>query len=114
MVVAETDTWSSATGESLRLMVDEFTRLQRETVHPAELRGAQDFMAGNFPLSIETSGAIAEQVLSRLFYGQNLSEIETARQGVAGDAGRHPAHRPAAASGPTSSRSSSWAMRRPS
>jgi zinc protease len=77
MVVAETDTRSSATGESLRLMVDEFTRLQRETVHPAELRGAQDFMAGNFPLSIETSGAIAEQVLSRLFYGQNLSEIET-------------------------------------
>lgn len=77
VVVAETDTRSSATGESLRLMVDEFVRLQRETVHPAELRGAQDFMAGNFPLSIETSSAIAEQVLSRLFYGQNLSEIET-------------------------------------
>lgn len=77
VVVAETDTRTSATGEALRLMVDEFTRLQRETVHPAELRGAQDFMAGNFPLSIETSSAIAEQVLSRLFYGQSLSEIET-------------------------------------
>ena len=53
-VMAETDTRSSATGESLRLMVDEFVRLQRESVHPAELRGAQDFMAGNFPLTIET------------------------------------------------------------
>lgn len=77
VVMAETDTRSSATGESLRLMVDEFARLQREAVHPAELRGAQDFMAGNFPLTIETSSAIAEQVLVRLFYGQDLSEIET-------------------------------------
>lgn len=76
-VVAETDTRSSATGETLRLMVDEFTRLQREPVHAAELRGAQDFIAGNFPLSIESSSAIAEQVLSRLFYGQSLDEIET-------------------------------------
>jgi zinc protease len=76
-VVAETDTRSSATGETLRLMVDEFARLQKEPVHSAELRGAQDFIAGNFPLSIESSSAIAEQVLSRLFYGQSLDEIET-------------------------------------
>jgi zinc protease len=77
VVVAETDTRTSATGESLRLMVDEFARLPRESVHPAELRGAQDFMAGNFPLTIETSSAIAEQVLVRLFYGQDLEGIET-------------------------------------
>ncbi len=77
VVVAETDTRTAATGESLRLMVDEFARLQREAVHPAELRGAQDFMAGNFPLSIETSSSLAEQVLVRLFYGQDPSEIET-------------------------------------
>jgi zinc protease len=77
VVIAETDTRSSATGESLRLMVDEFARLQRESPHPAELRGAQDFMAGNFPLTIETSSAIAEQVLVRLFYGQDLAKIET-------------------------------------
>jgi zinc protease len=77
VVMAETDTRSSATGESLRLMVDEFRRLQSESVNPAELRGVQDFLAGNFPLSIETSSAIAEQVLSRLFYGQSLADIET-------------------------------------
>lgn len=77
VVVADTDTRTSATGEALRLMVEEFTRLQRDLVHPGELRGAQDFMAGNFPLTIETSSAIAEQVLVRLFYGQDLSEIET-------------------------------------
>jgi len=76
-VVAETDTRPSTTGESLRLMVEEFRRLQQERVHVAELEGAQNFIAGNFPLSIETPGAIAEQVLSRLFYGQDLSDIES-------------------------------------
>lgn len=77
VVVAETDTRTAATGEALRLMVDEFARLQRERVHPAELQGAQDFMAGNFPLSIETSSAIAEQVLVRLYFGMDLAGIET-------------------------------------
>jgi zinc protease len=77
VVEAETDTRTSATGEALRLMVDEFARLQRQRVNPRELSGAQDFMAGNFPLTIETSSAIAEQVLVRLFYGQDLSEIDT-------------------------------------
>jgi zinc protease len=76
-VVAETDTRGAATGETLRLIVDEFTRLQREPVRSAELRGAQDFMAGHFPLSIESSSAIAEQVLARLFYGQSLDDIDT-------------------------------------
>lgn len=77
VVIAETDTRTSGTGESLRLMVDEFARLQREPVHAVELQGAQDFFAGHFPLSIETPSAIAEQVLTRLFYGQDLNEINT-------------------------------------
>jgi predicted Zn-dependent peptidase len=58
-------------------MVAEFRRLQRDRVQPAELQGAQDFMTGHFPLSIETPSAIAEQVLAHLFYGQKLSDIET-------------------------------------
>jgi len=81
-LVAETDTRSAATGETLRLMVDEFARLPREPVHAAELRGAQDFVAGNFPLTIETPAAIAQQVLAELFYGLDLHEIETYRDRV--------------------------------
>jgi len=81
-IVAETDTRSSATGETLRLIVDEFARLQRETVSPAELSGAQDFLTGNFPLTIETPSAIAQQVLAHLFYGLDLSEIESYRDRV--------------------------------
>jgi zinc protease len=77
VVVAETDTRTSSTGEALRLMVDEFARLRRNPVHPAELLGAQNFIKGHFPLSIETPGAIAEQVLARMFFGQDLAGIET-------------------------------------
>jgi len=81
-IVAETDTRTQVTGEALRLMVDEFARLQREVVRAAELRGAQEFLSGNFPLTIETPGAIAQQVLAHLFYGVDLSEIETYREQV--------------------------------
>jgi zinc protease len=81
-LVAETDTRSSATGEALRLLVNEIARLQREPVGPGELRGAQDFITGNFPLTIETPGAIAQQVLGQLFYGLDLSELETFRERV--------------------------------
>jgi zinc protease len=81
-IVAETDTRSEATGDALRLTVEEFWRLQRERVDPRELGGAQDYVAGNFPLSIETPGAIAEQVLSQLFYGLDPKELETYRDRV--------------------------------
>ena len=81
-IVAETDTRSQATGESLRLMVDEFWRLQKEEVRVGELRGAQDYLSGNFPLTIEAPAAIATQVLAHIFYGLDLREIETYRDEV--------------------------------
>jgi zinc protease len=80
--IAETDTQSSTTGEVLRLTVDEFFRLQKEPVDPRELRGAQDYMSGNFPLTIETPAAIAMQVLNQLFFGLSLDELETYREEV--------------------------------
>jgi zinc protease len=79
---AETDTRSEATGEVLRLIVDEISRLQRERVSDRELSDAQAYLAGNFPLTIETPDAIAAQVLNVLFYGLPLSEIETYRERV--------------------------------
>lgn len=81
-LMAETDTRSSATGESLRLMVQEFWRLQKEQVGALELAGAQDFLAGNFPLTIESPSAIAQQVLSHLFFGLDPLEIEKYRDKV--------------------------------
>jgi zinc protease len=75
--VAQTNTRSSATGEVLRLMVDEFARLQRERVDPRELHGAQDYVSGGFPLTIETPRQIALLVLNQLFYGMGLKDLDT-------------------------------------
>jgi predicted Zn-dependent peptidase/outer membrane lipoprotein-sorting protein len=80
--MAETDTRSEATAEALRVSVDEFWRLQRETVHERELADAKAYMAGSFPLRIETPDAIAVQVLNSLFYELPLKELENFRQRV--------------------------------
>ncbi|MGE3275306.1 MAG: M16 family metallopeptidase [Vicinamibacterales bacterium] len=79
-LVAETSTRSEATAEALRVTVDEFWRLQRERVYPAELDSAQAYMVGHFPLTIETPDAIATQVLNQLFYELPLDDLENYRR----------------------------------
>lgn len=74
-VIAETDTRTEATIEALRTVVDEFFKLQRERVYEGELGGAQDFLAGSFPLSIEEPDAIASRVLNQLFYELPLDDL---------------------------------------
>lgn len=81
-VVAETNTRSDATGEVLRLIVDEYWRLRRERVGEGELSSAKAYMTGNFPLTIETADDIATQVLNALFYDLPLEELQTFRQRV--------------------------------
>jgi zinc protease len=81
-IVAETDTRTETTAEALRLMVDEFFRIQREPVGGGELSAAQAYLAGNFPLTIETPDAIALQVLNALFYELDLKELQTFRERV--------------------------------
>ena len=79
---AETNTRSDATGEVLRLIVDEFWRLQRERVGERELDGAKAYLTGSFPLTIETPEAIAMQVVNALFYGLPLEELQNFRERV--------------------------------
>lgn len=81
-IVAETDTRSSATAEALRVVVDEISRLQREPVYSGELEGAQAYMVGHLPLTLETPDAIATQVLNQLFYELPLEELQTYRERV--------------------------------
>jgi len=79
---AETNTRSDATGEVLRVIVDEFWRLQRERVGERELDGAKAYLTGSFPLTIETPEAIAMQVVNALFYGLPLQELQNFRERV--------------------------------
>jgi zinc protease len=81
-VVAETDTQTSNTAEALRVVVDEFTRLQRERIYDEELMGAQNYMVGHFPLTIEVPDAIATQVLNQLFYDLPVEELPRYRERV--------------------------------
>lgn len=81
-IVASTDTRSGSTAEALRLIVDEFARLRRERVHPRELADAQAYLTGSFPLTIETPGAIALQVLNAVVYGLDLEDLQTYREQV--------------------------------
>jgi zinc protease len=81
-VVAETDTQTPNTAEALRLTVDEFTRLQRERVSDGELEGAQDYMIGHFPLTIEVPDAIATQVLNQLFYDLPVEDLPRYRERI--------------------------------
>jgi len=81
-IIASTDTRSETTGEALRLVIDEFRRLQREPVGQRELQGAQDYLTGSFPLDIETPDMIAMQVLQTLFYDLDVKELETYRDRV--------------------------------
>src|SRR4030065_66260 len=59
-------TRSLATGEVLRLMVDEFWRLQRERVGERELADAKAYLTGSFPLTIETPDSLALQILTAM------------------------------------------------
>ncbi len=79
---AQTNTRSEATGEVLRLIVDEFWRLQRERVNEIELLDAKAYLTGSFPLTIETPNAIAMQVMNVLFYGLPVQDLQTFRERV--------------------------------
>lgn len=81
-IVAETDTRSEATGEALRVVVDEFFRIQREPVGERELEDAKAYLAGHFPLTLETPDQIALQVLNAMFYELDLKELQTYRERV--------------------------------
>ena len=81
-IVASTDTRSDTTSEALRLIVDEIARIRRERVNPRELADAQAYLTGSFPLTIETPGAIALQVLNAVVFGLDLQELQNYRERV--------------------------------
>ncbi|HEX5474371.1 MAG TPA: insulinase family protein [Vicinamibacterales bacterium] len=81
-IVAQTNTRSATTGETLRLMVDQIWKLQNERVSERELGDAQAYLTGSFPLTVETPSQIALQILNAVFYGLDLTELQTYRARV--------------------------------
>jgi zinc protease len=81
-IVAQTNTRSETTGETLRLMIDEVWKMLRDRVGDRELEGAQEYLTGSFPLTIETPSQIALQILNAVFFGLNMNDLQTYRQRV--------------------------------
>ena len=81
-IVAQTNTRSQTTGETLRLIVDEVWKLLRDRVGERELAGAQEYLTGSFPLTIETPSQIALQILNAVFFGLDLNDLQTYRERV--------------------------------
>jgi zinc protease len=81
-IVAQTNTRSETTGETLRLMIDEVWKLNRDRVGERELNGAQEYLTGSFPLTIETPSQIALKILNAVVYGLNLNDLQTYRERV--------------------------------
>ncbi len=80
--VAETNTKTSTTGEALKLIIEEYTKIQRDRVGERELGDAQAYLAGAFPLTIEVPDAIATQVVYTLFHELPLTDVGTFAQRV--------------------------------
>jgi zinc protease len=81
-IVAETDTRTDTTAQALRLMVQEFTRLQQQRVPERELMDAQAYLAGSFPLTIESPNDIALQVINYVLFELPLEDIPTYTQRI--------------------------------
>jgi zinc protease len=82
VVVARTSTKPETTAEAVRVMIDEFWRLQRERVSEEELSAVKGYLTGRFPLTVETPNEIATQVLETLFYELPPGELRSFRQRV--------------------------------
>jgi predicted Zn-dependent peptidase len=82
VIVGRTSTKPETTGEAVRLMIDEFWRLQRERVSEEELSAVKSYLTGRFPLTVETPNDIATQVLETLFYELPPGELQSFKRRV--------------------------------
>jgi zinc protease len=80
--VAETNTRTETTAETLRLTLEEIAKLQRQRVFERELSDAQAYLAGSFPLTIETPNDIATTVINNVFYELPIEEVANYRERV--------------------------------
>jgi zinc protease len=80
--VAQTSTRTETTAETLRLALDEVAKLPRQRVFERELADAQAYLAGSFPLTIETPNDIATSVINAVFFELPIDEVATYRERV--------------------------------
>src|SRR5258708_36231440 len=76
-IVAQTNTRSQSTRQTLRPLIDEVWKMLRDKVGDRELEGAKEYLTGSVPLTIETPSQIALQILDAVFFGLNMNDLQT-------------------------------------
>ncbi|HUK54585.1 MAG TPA: insulinase family protein [Candidatus Binatia bacterium] len=75
-------TRTDTTLESLRLLLDLLAQMGSGVVAPQELRFAQDYLVGSFPMQSETPEQIAGRVLALSLYGLPAGYYQTYRENI--------------------------------
>jgi zinc protease len=78
-----TDTRTEKTAEALKLVFDEIEKLRTSDVPPQELRDAQSFIIGSFPLNIEVPGDLATRLVNVFLYDLGGDYLKTYRDRLA-------------------------------
>lgn len=73
---------TAVTGDSLKEFFHELERIRTEKVPSEELEDAKEFLAGVFPIRIETQGGLISQIESQVLYGLPDDYLETYRDNV--------------------------------
>jgi hypothetical protein len=79
---AQAEVRNEVAGEAVNELLSQIERLRTEMIGPDEMRDAQDFLVGSFPLQIETPQQIAGQVTTNRLLGLPDSAIATYRERV--------------------------------
>jgi zinc protease len=69
-------TKTASADEAIGAALDEIRRIREEGVADAELRAAQDYLAGSFPLRLDTNAKLARLLAAVEFYGLGLGYFE--------------------------------------
>ncbi len=75
---------TAVTRDSLNEFFSELERIRSERVPQQELDDAKNFLAGVFPIRIETQGGLVSQIVSQRLYGLPDDYLETYRDNVRG------------------------------
>jgi zinc protease len=82
--VASTFTRTEATVEATKLVVDLIAKMATGVVAPAELKFAQEYLSGVYPIQSETAAQVAGRVLTVAEYGLPADYNDTYQQKILG------------------------------
>lgn len=80
--VANTEVRTTVTDSALTEMLKQIGRLQSEPIPAKDLASAKGYLAGSFPLRLQSAGQIASQVAQRRLLGLPLTDLTLYRERI--------------------------------